>query len=161
MDALTRKELEREKRRLKRKYDFAVQTFHNSRKKEQKLREKMRSTAKPYYRRAKEKEEQFVAVNKVKLAANDLKIVRDKYYQTLALLAGVPEIYQQNSKCIEDAKGDIHVYLGVYDPTIGQEHHGHWIATRDGTVRYARLPFEPRGSQNYIDFPEIEDDDPL
>ena len=142
-------DFKKRKRKAKKAYDNTVEAFHYARKKEQEARSRVRGSREPCYRRAVYVDHQRQAVLKVKTAAQRLRDAREIYNHILAEFAGIPEEYYNNSKFVETEEGEIHIYLGVFDPIIGQENHGHWIVNKEGKLRYARLPFEDHGPDNY------------
>ena len=157
MDVASRKKLMRDKRRFERDLCYAVENFYSAKKEEQIARNFTRESIQPLRRRGRYKDKQKEASNKVKEIAKHLRSLNIEYNVILARLADVPEHYWENSKSFEDEKGNIHVYLGMFDPKIGNAHHGHWIINKSGKLVYARLPFEPHGSQNHEDEIEVSD----
>jgi len=141
----------REKRRYERDLRFTVENFYTAKKEEQNARERMRGSIQPLDRRGRYNDKERKALNKVKEIARNLHDLNLEYNTFLARFANAPEEYWQTSRCAEDEKGNLHVFLGVYDPAIGAKNHGHWIVNSKGKLIYARLPFESRGSHNFED----------
>jgi hypothetical protein len=64
--------------------------------------------------------------------------------------AGIPSDYVQQCWTRPMSDGTVHFYFGGIGLPDGPEH-GHRKMSAEGSITYAREPFEPRGAHNHID----------
>lgn len=74
-------------------------------------------------------------------------------WRRAASRAGVPHFFHDQlyieTKVTDKEEEETHIYFGGLFSPEG-EHHGHYILTEPGKVRYKRDPFQPHGPHNHL-----------
>jgi hypothetical protein len=101
------------------------------------------------FQRAKEAFDQAIKAFKARLEkvrAEAQRRRQDK--RSVAERAGVPHMYLDNVWVSRERDGTYNVYFGGMGKPNGPGH-GHYVLKTDGTVTYAREPFDPHGAHNF------------